>query len=417
MIAQIFPKDFQRYFSLPVLGPLMDQYAAWLHEQQYTWRSSRYELRMAAHVCQYLNRRAVQRIEDLNEQHLQACHRLFRQKFPDEAGSVRVLARFLFEHGLVQKSTTAPQPSSTDIFLNDFMMHLRDTRGYAVSTIQRQVQIAGEFLDWLNFEKTPHRLSSLSTKDIEGFIRRLRKRMGRVALQKPIATLRNFLRFLAASGVIAPGLDSHVDTPRVYRHEQPPRALPWPTVQAFLDSINRELAIGKRDYAMFSLMATYGLRACDVVALTLDDIQWRTGRIRVRQTKTGHPLELPLTDDVGSAIFDYLASVPRYGGYRNVFLRVKAPGGILKPTAVIEAFQSWSIRSGLDIPFKGAHCIRHSYALYLLRRGLPLKTIGDLMGHQSPESTAVYLRLDTDDLREVGLHVPVSTPPDKEVRP
>jgi integrase/recombinase XerD len=178
-------------------------------------------------------------------------------------------------------------------------------------------------------------------------------------------------------------------------------------VQAFLSSIDRNSAIGKRDYAMFSLMTTYGLRACDVVALTLNDIQWRAGQILIRQSKTGNPLELPLTDEVGSAIQNYLRKVPRYGPHRQVFLRLKAPGGTLKTTAVIEAFQAWSARSGLEIPFKGVHCIRHSYALHLLRQGVPLKTIGDVLGHRSPESTAVYLRLATDDLRTVALPVPL----------
>lgn len=370
---------------------------------------------MAAHICRYLKRRGVRRIADLSEQHLHACHRLFRRKFPGEAGSVRVLATFLFEHGWVQRSA-APPPSRTDIHLNAFMAHLRDARGYAPSTIRRQVDLAAEFLVWLSFENAPHRLSALSIEDIEGFVRKLGKRMGRVAMQKPIATLRNFLRFLGAGGVIAPGLDSQIDTPRVYRQEQLPRSLPWPTVQALLRSINRDLAIGKRDYAMFSLMATYGLRACDVVALTLDDIQWRAGRIRICQRKTGQPLELPLTDEVGAALYDYLRNVPRYGTHRHLFLRFKAPGGILKSTAVIEAFQAWSRRSGLDIPFKGVHCLRHSYALHLLRHGLPLKTIGDLLGHRSPESTAPYLRLALEDLREVALHVPTATKQAKEGR-
>jgi integrase len=239
--------------------------------------------------------------------------------------------------------------------------------------------------------------------------------MGRVALQKPISTIRNFLRFLAADGLIPPGLDNQIDTPRVYRLEQLPRALPWETVQAFLRSIDRNKAIGKRDYAMFSLIATYGLRACDVVALKLDDIKWRTGTIRICQSKTGNPLELPLTHEVSSAIYDYLRTVPRYGKYREIFLRLKAPGGILKSTAVTEAFQAWSQKSGLDIPFKGTQCLRHSYALHLFRQGLSLKTIGDLLGHRSPESTAVYIRLATEDLREVALHVPDSAEWQKEV--
>jgi integrase/recombinase XerD len=94
--------------------------------------------------------------------------------------------------------------------------------------------------------------------------------------------------------------------------------------------------------------------------------------------------------------------------WREVFLRVRAPAGILKPTAVGEAFQKWVRRSGLPIPFHGPHCLRHSYAVHLLRQGVALKTLGDLLGHRLAESTCVYLRLATDDLRGVALAVPRS---------
>lgn len=323
MIVQIFPKDFPRYQSMPVLGPLMDSYAVWLQDRRYSWRSTRYELWMAARVCGYLKRRGVGHVVDLSEPHMEGCYRLFRRKYPREAGSVRVLETFLVEHGFVHKST-APKPTLADAHLNAFMGHLRDVRGLAPSTIQRQVDLASEFLAWLKFENEPKRLSSLNIEDIDGFIRRLAKRLERVSMQQHVATMRNFLRFLATSGVVPAGLDGQIDSPRVYRQEKLPRHLPWPTVQAFLRSINRKVNIGKRDYAMFSLMATYGLRACDVVALTLDDIQWRARTIRICQTKTGQPLELPLTDEVGSAISDYLRTVPRYGTFRHVFLRLKA---------------------------------------------------------------------------------------------
>jgi len=319
MIAEIFPQGFQRYQSLPVLGPLMDRYADWLRRQQYTWRSTRYELRMAAQVAEYLKRRAVREIDELERRHLDKCHRLFRQKFPEEAGSVLVLTRFLQECGHVEKGLPSTTHSPAEVHVKSFMAHLAEVRGYVPSTIRRQGQIAAEFLTWLHFVETPDRLSSLTTNDLEGFIRHLSKRMGRMGLQKPIAILRNFLRFLAADGSVPVGLDNMIDRPRIYRQEQLPRSLPWSTVQAFLGSINRDSAIGKRDFGMFLLMTTYGMRACDVVALTLDDMHWRAGLIRIRQSKTGRPLELPLTDEVGSAIQDYLKNVPRYGVYRRVF--------------------------------------------------------------------------------------------------
>jgi site-specific recombinase XerD len=406
MIAEIFPEGFQRYQAPPVLGPLMDRYAVWLREQQYTWRSTRYELRMAGQAAEYLKRRSVRRLEELTQPHLDACHRLFSKKFPAEAGAILVLARFLHEIGHAETPPVVLRPSQTETHVNAFMTHLEKVRGYVPSTIRRQGQIATEFLAWLKFEAEPDRLAAVTPNALEEFIRHLSKRMGRVGLQKPIAIMRNFLRFLAADGTVPVGLDGMIERPRVYRQEQLPRSLPWSTVQTFLSSIDRNSAIGKRDYAMFSLMATYGMRACDVVALALDDMKWRAGHILIRQSKTGNPLELPLTDEVGSAIQNYLRKVPRYGPHRQVFLRLKAPGGALKTTAVIEAFQTWSARSGLEIPFKGVHCIRHSYALHLLRQGVPLKTIGAVLGHRSPESTAVYLRLATDDLRTVALPVP-----------
>jgi site-specific recombinase XerD len=318
--------------------------------------------------------------------------------------------RFLHEGGHIVSPPPSLPSNPADVHVNAFMQHLDEVRGYAPTTIRRQGQIAAEFLQWLKYPDNPQRLSSLTITKLEEFIQHLSQRMGRVALQKPIAIMRNFLRFLATSGEVPAGLDGMIERPRVYRQEQLPRSLPWPTVEAFLSSIDRESRMGKRDYAMFALMTTYGLRACDVVALTLEDIHWREGQIQVRQNKTGKPLDLPLTDEVGLAIQDYLKNVPRYGGHREVFLRLRAPAGTLKPTGVIEAFQGWSRRSGLAIPFKGAHCIRHSYALHLLRQGTPLKTIGDMLGHRSPESTTAYLRLATEDLRAVALPLPSPIP-------
>jgi integrase/recombinase XerD len=171
---------------------------------------------------------------------------------------------------------------------------------------------------------------------------------------------------------------------------------------------------------MFLLIATYGLRGCDIVSLTLDDVAWRSRSLRIQQRKTGQLLWLPLTDEVAMALLDYLRRGRPHLGVRRfrrgfqsdppkfleLFLRCYTPTGVLKATAISEVFQKWSRRSGLKIPFQGAHCLRHSYAVHLLRSGLSVKTIGDLLGHRTLESTCVYLRLATDDLREVALDLP-----------
>jgi len=415
MITQMFPKVFQNYVDLPVLGPLMDEYAAWLFEQQYTRQSSRRYLQMVARVCEFLKNRGIHCVEGASESDLQACYQSFRRKFPRQAGSVRVLTKFLMEQAVVQPSP-APEPGSKEILLNKFMDHLRDEHGYASSTVRGQSSYISEFLDLLKYEETRNRLASLSITDIDDFIQHMAKRMSRASLQSVTSSLRNFLRFLVVEGVISPGLENQIDTPCVYRQEKLPRALPWPTVQAFLQSIDRNTAVGKRDYAIYSLIVTYGLRACDVANLKLEDIKWRAKCIRICQTKTGSPLELPLIDEVGSALYNYLKGVPRYGNYRHVFLHVKAPGDILKPRAVIRAFGRRAQKSGLDIPYKGPHCLRHSFAIHLCRQGIPLKTIGDILGHTTPESTVGYIRLKTEDLREVALNVPAPIEVQKEVQ-
>ena len=117
-----------------------------------------------------------------------------------------------------------------------------------------------------------------------------------------------------------------------------------------------------------------------------------------------------MTNEVSAALVKHLRRTPPTPPYRRVFLRMRAPIGLLKPTAITEAFQALVRKSGLTIPFNGPHCLRHSVAVQLLKNGTPLKTIGDILGHRTAESTSVYLRLATGDLREVSLPIPGQQP-------
>jgi integrase/recombinase XerD len=175
---------------------------------------------------------------------------------------------------------------------------------------------------------------------------------------------------------------------------------------AFLAAIDRSSAMGRRDHTMFLLMATYGLRAGEVAALRLDDIDWRAGKIRVSRSKTCTPLELPLTDEVGAALVDYLRHARPQAVCREIFLRLRLPADRIGSTTVSEAFRTWARRGALPTGCGGPHCLRHSLATHLLREGISLKSIGDLLGHRSTESTCVYLRLQVEDLCEAALPLP-----------
>jgi site-specific recombinase XerD len=160
---------------------------------------------------------------------------------------------------------------------------------------------------------------------------------------------------------------------------------------------------------MLLLIATYGLRSSEIVALTLDDFAWDRDELRVPRRKVDGVLTLPLTDEAGTAVLDYVRQGRPTLATRVLFLRVRPPAGLLKPTAVAEVFQTRARHSGLTIPFQGPHCLRHSLAVQLLREGVSLKAIGDVLGHRSLESTCLYLRLATEDLREVALDLPDCT--------
>jgi integrase len=172
-------------------------------------------------------------------------------------------------------------------------------------------------------------------------------------------------------------------------------------------------AIGRRDYAILLLLATYGLRAGEIVRLRLEDIDWRRERFQITQSKTGRVAQLPLTVPVGEAILDYL----RYGrpasDRRAVFLRQRAPFTPFKSGTCLSAVVSRRVsRCGLHpAGRRGAHAFRYARAVGLLRAAVPLKAISDLLGHSSPSSTETYLKLATDDLREVGLELPAEVAP------
>ena len=403
MLRSLLPKAHPKFLAMPVLGPIVNGFDDWLSANGYTRSSREYSIRILPRVDAELRRHQIDDVAKLTHPVLHDSWKTLIKICPHGAGTVRALERYLLSQGLIadpRQGTATLCASISEEYAN----HLRNVCGFAASTISHHRYTAECFLRHLEEERTT--LRCIQTINIESYIARTGKRLSRASLQHDIGALRGFLRFLATNGRGPAGLDRQIDTPRLYRLEQLPRALPWETVRALLQSIDTASAMGLRDYAMFLLMATYGLRPSEVVALTLDDIRWRLGSLRIQQRKTCSPLELPLTNEVLSALVKHLKRTPPPAPYRRVFLRMRAPIGELKPTAITEAFQSLVRKSSLSIPFQGPHCVRHSFAVHLLKNGTPLKIIGDILGHRTAESTSMYLRLATEDLREVALQVP-----------
>ena len=421
MLETMFPNTHHRYATLPLLGSLVDDFAVWLAQCDYRPETIRVMLGPIGQVDQWLHSSGLHDITDLDAPVLEACWRHFYRRNSAQGrtlgGLIRALARYMEAAGLLRPPPPQPLTPSQQL-LATYTAYLLHVRGLAQGTIKEHARTAGAFLGHLDYDATPAGLERLSASGVEAFVRLRAGRLGRGSQQHLVAHLRSVLRFLAATGQCPAGLDATIDTPRLYRLEQLPRALPWETVQALLQSIDRHTTIGLRDYTMLVLIATYGLRISEIAALTLDHLHWRDGWLQVPRCKTRDVLHLPLTDTVGEILVHYLQHArPTHVPCRALFLRSRTPIRALGPTAISMVFDRWAKRSGLAIPYYGAHCLRHAYAVHLLHSGVSLKTIGDLLGHRDSDSTYVYLRLATEELRDVALPVPtLSTHPQPSER-
>lgn len=314
-------------------------------------------------------------------------------------------SRWAFEQYLRARGRwiTIPAVEPHQSLIDGYTAYMRDLQGLAPSTIEQKVRVARAFLGLCC--PPPRTPAGLTPHDVECFIARRARRLGRSAITSTVGYLRTFLRYCHERGLCAAGLDA-IDRPHRYRDEKPPRAIPWEVAQRLLASIDRSTRMGCRDHAMLYLMTYYGLRPGEVCGLMLGDFDRRTKVLKVCQAKVHATLCLPLSRPAVRVLERYV----RYGRPRTerseLFLSVTAPLGPMTRGAVAETFRRHVERSGLPLTDHSPYGLRHGFAMRLLERGVGIKAIGDLLGHRTFESTAVYLRLNTEALRDVALPVP-----------
>ena len=234
-----FPRAHHKFLSMPLLGPIVDGFDDWLASNGYTRGSRRFAIRMLPHVDADLRRRRARDVAGLTRATLDDSWRDLIKVFPTNAGTVRALKRYLTAAGLiVAVETETEATSSAAILSQEYVNHLREVRGFAASTVSHHRYAAQCFLNHLKAKKIS--LSSIQSKDIETYVNQTGKRLSRASLQHDIAAVRGLLRFLATDGRVPTGLDRQIDTPRLYRLEQLPRALPWNTVRELLNPWKRQ---------------------------------------------------------------------------------------------------------------------------------------------------------------------------------
>ena len=298
-----------------------------------------------------------------------------------------------------------PATTPAERLQSEFRLYLRQERALAATTQAAYTAFVSEFLTE-RFGARPVDLSRLCAADITRFVRRRASTIQSKRVQLMTTALRSFLRFARYQGDIETDLAACIPAVANWKQSTLPRALPPDQVEQVLNSVDRKTALGRRDYAILLILARLGLRAGEIRALTLEDLDWKEGLITVRG-KAGRFSQLPLPKDVGAAIADYLRLGRPAANSRCVFLRAKAPAGGFQGQSGVGSMVRHALeRAGIDSPRKGAHQFRHALACQMLKQGASLSEIGELLRHRSPQTTAIYAKVDLDSLASLALSWP-----------
>jgi len=297
-------------------------------------------------------------------------------------------------------------PTLLDCLRSEYASYLREQRGLSEATIHRSIYFLNRFMAF-RFGESPANLNDITPRDVVDFLCKLRGNGKPYRDKTPPSHLRNLFRFLFWSG--RTNRDLAVSIPRV---AQPPRnSLPRylrpEGIEKLLDATWSANTIGRRNYAMLMVLARLGLRGPEAIAIQLDDIDWRAGTILIRGKGKRHD-RMPLPDDVGEAIVDYIRN-GRRGTSRTLFVSSKVPYRPFAAAQILNfALKDAFARTGIKPPqqYVGSHLFRHSFATDMLRKGASLDEIGDVLRHRSRMSTTIYARHDVDGLRSIALAWP-----------
>jgi site-specific recombinase XerC len=318
------------------------------------------------------------------------------------------LLGFLGRLGAVPLPPGLPGPGApAEVLLGRYRAYLVGERGLAPSTISHYMAEAWLFLSRVAGADLGG-LADLAAAGVSGFVAAECRGRGTGSAKMLVTALRSLLRFLFADGLLAADLAGAVPAVAGWRAAGLPRALPAGHVASLLACCDRGTPAGRRDFAVVLLLARLGLRACEVAALGLDDISWRAGEIVIRG-KGRRDERMPLPADVGEALAGYLCGGRLPGpDSRAVFVRARAPAGPLSAGAVKAVVRRACCRAGLAEA--GAHRLRHTAAVQMLRAGSPLAEIGQVLRHRSAATTAIYAKVDHAALAALALPWPGGRP-------
>ncbi len=295
--------------------------------------------------------------------------------------------------------TFAPTPY--DDWLQQYETFLKEERELVDSTIDARCRDVRRFLHRLDVP--PQDFASVTVDRIQ------RTLMGQLeeadwkrnTVQGFVAALRGFFRYAERKKWAPPKLAESIESPRVYQHESIPIGPTWDQVRHVIATTDGEGRSNHRDRAILLLLAVYGFRAGEVARLTLDSINWHDEKLTLTRGRNGVTQLFPLCRPVGNAIALYLREERASSTHRSLFLQYWRPLPLSSHSVTRVALKRLKA-ANIELQRPGAHALRHACASHLLQQGLTMKEIGDHLGHQYPDSTRIYAKVNLQQLRQVA---------------
>jgi len=325
----------------------------------------------------------------------------------------RKKAILVLDNCLEHEAVSAPKTYSLCKFALQFekifqsFINTRVDAGLSLPTINRDVHCLNSLSKYLDSIKMQS-LEELDSMHIIGFMKN-QSRGGRLPTLHGVASsLRLFLEFAHDHDHMRKELSTFVPQVKC-KPEGIPSVYTKDEIQKLLNSIDRASPRGKRDYCMILLAAKLGMRASDICSLTFDNLKWQTNSIEFTVKKTGEPAVLPLFNEIGEAIIDYIKYGRPPSDDKHIFLRLLTPHVEMKPAALHRIVSHWFRTAGIpSLPGKrsGPHALRASLASAMLDNNTPLPIISEALTHKSSDTTRIYLKIDFQHLRKYALEVP-----------
>lgn len=395
------------------LGSQIDSYVEWMEANGYARPTILRRVSQLCHFAVFAQKRGCTTIApafDLIEEFVSEwlvqhgaeskTAAALRKHGLDVGNGLRQMLRLARDGRVMSNRPRRPFPLESAV--PGFQEFLRDERGLMESTIygyRHHLHDFGEYLQKAGITS----FGELSPALVSSFIVDCAPGKAPYTRRDVCGHLKVLLKFCHRQGITDRDLSGAVGMPQVHRLADVPRSITWDEVRRVLDAVDRRTIRGRRDYAILLLLVTYGLRAHEVAKLTLEDIDWKRERFQVPDRKAGHATAYPLAGVVAEALIDYLKRGRPETQDRHLFFRVVAPRVPISPGAVASSAVFYLQKAGIKVRRPGSHTLRHTCVQRLIDAEFPLKTIGDYVGHRSPESTRIYTKVAIEALREVAM--------------